>query len=118
MVTQEIGDTWIYGPPSDPLKLARFREVARLRDTWIAKASFKLGDATDLALLRHILLDAEHTGGADTKVWLDYDHYKPADLAQVLEHDGYKVVAFSWEEKRKDLLDGIATLPAKIRAQA
>jgi hypothetical protein len=27
-------------------------------------------------------------------------------------------VAFSWEEKRKDLLDGVATLPAKLRAQA
>ena len=29
-VTQEIGDTWIYGVPSDPLKVARYREVARL----------------------------------------------------------------------------------------
>jgi hypothetical protein len=67
VVTAEIGDTWIYGPPSDPLKLARYREVARLRDGWIAKGEFKCGDATDLKLLRHLLLDAEHTGGADTK---------------------------------------------------
>ena len=118
VVTQEIGDTWIYGPPSDPLKMARYREVARLRDAWIARGEFNCGDATDLNLLRHMLLDAEHTGGADTKVWLDYDHYKPADLAKMLDTRGYKVVAFSWEEKRKDLLDGVATLPAKLRGEA
>jgi hypothetical protein len=118
VVAQEIGDTWIYGPPSDPLKLARYREVARLRDAWLAKGEFKCGDQTDLNLLRHMLLDAEHTGGADTKVWLDYDHYKPADLSKMLGVKGYKVVAFSWEEKRQDLLDGVATLPAKLRTQA
>lgn len=118
VVTGEIGDTWIYGPPSDPLKMARYREVTRLRDGWIAKGEFKCGDATDLKLLRHLLLDAEHTGGADTKVWLDYDHYKPADLAKMLDTKGYKVVAFSWEEKRKALFDGIATLPVKLRTEA
>ena len=118
VVTEEIGDTWIYGPPSDPKKLARYRAVARLRDGWLAEGALKLGDETDLKLLRHMLLDAEHTGGADTKVWLDYDHYKPADLAQMLDVKGYKVVAFSWEEKRKDLLDGVTTLPEKLRAQA
>jgi hypothetical protein len=118
VVTEEIGDTWIYGPPSDPLKVARYREVARLRDGWIGDGAFQCGDATDLALLRHMLLDAEHTGGADTKVWLDYDHYKAADLARMLDTKGYKVVAFSWEEKRQDLLDGVATLPAKLRAEA
>jgi hypothetical protein len=118
VVTEEIGDTWIYGPPSDPLKLARFREVARLRDAWIASGGLKVGDATDQALLRHMLLDAEHTGGADTKQWLDYDHYKPADLKKMLDTKNYKAVAFSWAEKRQDLLDGVATLPAKLRAEA
>jgi hypothetical protein len=31
VVTQEIGDGWIYGVPSDPLKNAMFREVSRQR---------------------------------------------------------------------------------------
>jgi len=118
VVTQEIGDTWIYGPPSDPLKLARFREVTRLRDAWIAKGELKRGDGTDLALLRHALLDAEHTGGADTKHWLDYDHYTPADLAKMLDQPKYKVVQQSWVEKRQDLLDAVATLPEPLRKEA
>ena len=35
ILTQEIGDTWTYGVSSDPLKVARYREVARLRNSWI-----------------------------------------------------------------------------------
>jgi len=31
ILTAEIGDTWIHGVASDPLKLARYREVARQR---------------------------------------------------------------------------------------
>jgi hypothetical protein len=118
VVTQEIGDSWIYGVPSDPLKMARYRELSRLRDAWIAKGSIRAGDATDLALLRHLLLVVEHTWGTDTKTWLDFDNYKPAELARMLETKNYKVVQFSWQEKRKDLLDGVATLPANLRSEA
>ena len=37
VVTQEIGDTWLYGCPSDPLKNVIFRELSvrrRLRPFW------------------------------------------------------------------------------------
>ena len=50
VVTAEIGDTWIYGVPSDPLKVARYRELARLRTEWIAGRKLAPGDAADLAL--------------------------------------------------------------------
>ncbi|HEY1159668.1 MAG TPA: DUF5054 domain-containing protein [Terracidiphilus sp.] len=118
IVTQEIGDTWIHGCSSDPLKVARYREVSRLRNAWIAQGAFQTGDATDLALLRHLLLEVEHTWGTDTKTWLDFDNYKPADLARMLDTKNYKIVQFSWDEKRQDLLDGVATLPANLRGQA
>ncbi|HKR27834.1 MAG TPA: DUF5054 domain-containing protein [Acidobacteriaceae bacterium] len=117
-VTQEIGDTWIYGVASDPLKLARYREVARLRRKWIAQESFRQGDAIDVALLRKLLLEPEHTWGTDTKTWLDFDHYKPAELAQLIHTKNYEVVQFSWQEKRQDLLDGVATLPQELRQEA
>lgn len=116
--TGEVGDTWIYGIASDPLKVARYREVSRLRSSWLAQGKFHAGDATDLALLRHVLLEPEHTWGTDTKTWLDFDNYKPAELAKMLDTKNYKVVQFSWNEKRQDLLAGISTLPAPLRAQA
>jgi hypothetical protein len=118
VVKQEIGDTWIYGVASDPLKVARYREVARLRQTWLAQQKFHTGDTTDLALLRHLLLETEHTWGTDTKTWLDFDHYTAHDLAEMLHTRNYEVVQHSWVEKRQDLFDGIATLPAPLRAEA
>jgi hypothetical protein len=117
-ITQEIGDTWIYGVASDPVKVARSRELSRLRRSWIASGQFKSGDATDIALLRKLLLEAEHTWGTDTKTWLDFDTYIPRDLAKMLDTKNYKVVEFSWTEKRQDLFDGITTLPAPLCDEA
>jgi len=118
VVTEEIGDTWIYGCASDPLKVTRFREISRLRDQWIASGELHAGDETDLQLLRHVLLEAEHTWGTDTKTWLDFDNYVPAELAKMLDAKNYKIVEFSWQEKRRDLLDGVATLPVSLRSEA
>jgi len=118
VVTGEIGDTWIHGVASDPLKVARYREVARLRESWIAKRQMEIGDDTDLALLRHLLLEVEHTWGTDTKTWLDFDNYKAEDLEKMLDTRNYQVVQFSWVEKRQDLFDGIATLPDPLKGEA
>jgi hypothetical protein len=118
VVTQEIGDTWIYGVASDPVKVARYLEIVRLRNEWIANGKLKPGDAADLAFLRQFLLEVEHTWGTDTKTWLDFDHYTPADLVTMLDHPKYKVVQFSWAEKRQDLFDAIAALPEPLRAEA
>ena len=57
VVEAEIGDTWIHGVASDPLKVARYREVARLRQSMASsRGDLQVGDATDVALLRHLLL--------------------------------------------------------------
>jgi hypothetical protein len=118
VVTQEIGDTWIYGVPSDPVKVARYRKVARLRRDWIAQEKFRVGDPTDLALLRRLLLAVEHTWGVDTKRLKDYDHYTPKDLAKVVDTPKFRWAETSWAEKRKDIDEGIANLPEPLRAQA
>src|SRR6185369_15487464 len=103
---------------SDPVKVARYRELSRLRRSWIASGKFQSGDATDISLLRKLLLEAEHTWGTDTKTWLDFDNYIPRDLSKMLDTKNYKVVEFSWQEKRQDLFDGIDTLPAPLREQS
>jgi hypothetical protein len=118
VMTEEIGDTWVYGCASDPKKVARFREVSRLREAWIARGAMQVGDETDLQLLRHVLLEAEHTWGTDTKTWLDFENYLPNDLAAKIDSAKYKVAEFSWIEKRQDLLDGVATLPEAQREEA
>lgn len=118
VVTEEIGDTWIYGVPSDPVKVARYREMLRLRRGWIAAGRFKAADAVDIALLRRLALAAEHTWGTDTKTWLDFDHYTPRDLAAMIDEPKYKTVEKSWVEKRNDIDEGVASLPPDLRQHA
>jgi hypothetical protein len=118
VVTQEIGDTWIYGVASDPIKVARYREVARLRQDWLAQGKFHAGDSIDRGLLRRFALCAEHTWGVDTKTLKDYEHYTPKDLHAALEFPAFRVAERSWAEKRKDLDDGVASLPADLQSEA
>jgi hypothetical protein len=118
VVTQEIGDTWIYGVASDPIKVARYREVARLRQDWLAQGKFSVGDSIDRGLLRRLALCAEHTWGVDTKTLKDYEHYTPKDLHAALDFPTFRVAAKSWEEKRKDLDDGVASLPEALQSEA
>ena len=116
VVTDEIGDTWIYGIPSDPPKVARYREAARLRQEWIAQNKLEVGGEVDRALLRRMTLSVEHTWGTDTKRYLDPNHYKPADLTAVLGEPGYRTMEASWQEKRDDLFDAMRRVPAPMRA--
>jgi hypothetical protein len=118
VVTQEIGDTWIYGVSSDPIKVARYREVCRLRQEWLAQGKFRSGDATDLALLRRLALAAEHTWGVDTKRLKDYEHYRPKDLQAARGLPEFRIAETSWAEKRKDIDDGVANLPEPLRGEA
>ena len=118
VLTEEIGDTWIYGVASDPVKVARYREAARLRQQWIGQGKFAVADATDRRLLRRLSLAPEHTWGTDTKSYLDDDHYRPADLAKVLDQPNYRTMEVSWQEKRDDIDQAIATLPEVLRDEA
>ncbi|HLX44413.1 MAG TPA: DUF5054 domain-containing protein [Bryobacteraceae bacterium] len=118
VVTQEIGDTWIHGVASDPVKVARYREIARLRGQWLRQGRLKVGDATDLAFLRRFALVGEHTWGTDTKTYLDHDHYKPQDLRAALDQTGYKKMTTSWAEKRDNIDVAVETLPASMRGEA
>jgi len=116
--TQEIGDTWIYGAPSDPPKIARYREMARVRQEWLAGGKLKVGDADDRQLLRRLALAVEHTWGTDTKRYIDHDHYSPKELAAYVDTPNYQIMEHSWQEKRDDIDAGVANLPAPLRTEA
>ena len=118
VVSTEIGDTWIYGCASDPAKIARYREVARLRQKWIEEGRLTSGDIADRNLLQYLLLAVEHTWGTDTKKYLDYRHYRPADLASVLATAEYQITASSWKEKQDDIDTAVTTLPPALRREA
>ena len=115
---KKLGTHGFTASPATLLSLPGIVRSAGCARLGLPREALPLGDATDVALLRHLLLEVEHTWGTDTKTWLDFDHYTPSDLASMLDTKNYKVVEFSWQEKRQDLFAGIAALPAPLREQA
>lgn len=61
VVNQEIGDTWIYGAPSDPPQIVRYREMARLRKECIANSQLGKGGPVDQRMLARLALAPERS---------------------------------------------------------
>ncbi len=119
VVTRELGDTWIHGVASDPLKVAQFREISRLRLRWLNEKTLTFGDAADLAFGIPLLTVAEHTWGLDVKTSLaDYHIYKPADFQAARSKPNFKRMEQSWQEKREYIRASMARLPKEKAEEA
>ena len=76
VVTSEVGDAWIYGVPSDPLKMARLRAVTRVRDDCIARGECDITSPAMRAFDRLLVKVPEHTWGlAQSWFTADYANY-------------------------------------------
>lgn len=138
VVTQEIGDSWIYGVASDPILTSRLNRLQRARERWIADQRLQPGGAADRGLVEGLLLAAEHTWGYDRKTYLpDYGSYEKHELVRARAHDvvdadarvpstlayakafppnalgptGYEAALQSWDEKRARTTEAVAALP-------
>jgi hypothetical protein len=81
IVREEIGDTWIHGAGTDPLKLAKLRELQRLRSNWIVQGRMDEASEEYKGMSTAMLLVAEHTWGLDVKKWLpDFRNYAKNDF--------------------------------------
>ncbi|WP_231573829.1 DUF5054 domain-containing protein [Paenibacillus sp. FSL R5-0345] len=81
VVCEEIGDTWIHGAGTDPLKLAKLRELQRLRSKWLSEGSLDEHSYAYKGMSDAMLLVVEHTWGLDVKKWLpDFRNYAKTDF--------------------------------------
>ncbi|WP_139996477.1 DUF5054 domain-containing protein [Paenibacillus paridis] len=81
IVREEIGDTWIHGAGTDPMKLAKLRELGRLRTEWVKQGRMTEESKEYKDMSEAMLLVAEHTWGLDVKKWLpDFRHYAKPDF--------------------------------------
>lgn len=119
-VTQEIGDTWIYGPGSDPGKVARYRELSRLRREWIAEKRFNLGDSIDLAFASRLILASEHNWGLSTGQYLKHPEvYAPKELSRARTViPEFQKVDDEWAAKRRDMDIAVSALPRELQPGA
>lgn len=83
VITQEIGDTWIHGVGTDPLKVSRFRRLLKLRKEWISKGLLDPDSAAYDRFMQNLLLVTEHTWGMDTKMHLlDYTNWEKSEFVK------------------------------------
>ena len=101
VVTQEIGDTWIHGIGSDPIKVSQYRELLRLRTEWLASDPVMQTDPLFDHFQRRLLLVPEHTWGMDEKTFLgDHENYSPAEFSAARDLPNFRTFEASWAEKR------------------
>jgi hypothetical protein len=111
VVTGEIGDTWIHGVGSDPLKVARFRELCRLRRSWLAEGRAHSADPAFHAFSRALLMIPEHTWGMDEKIYLaDRTTYAAPAFQAARSTPRFQAFEASWAEQRAYLDQAIAAL--------
>ncbi len=118
VVTQEIGNSWVHGPASDPLLMARYREVSRLRREWIAEGKLAANGDADVAFGQRLLRIPEHTWGLSITTLKDTDSYDMEAFRAARKRPEFQLVESSWEEKRANLTDAIGTLPPNLATEA
>ena len=119
VIESEIGDSWIHGAGSDPLKMAEYRSLLRLRRSWIDQDASLADDPAIVALSDQLMMVPEHTWSMDHKTYFpEWTSYTPAQLAEVRGKGAFGVLEQSWEEQRAYLGAAVAILDAVRAKQA
>jgi hypothetical protein len=115
VVTREIGDTWIHGVGSDPIKVSRFKELSRLRQQWLQETPSLINDKRFKTFSRRLLMVPEHTWGVDEKTYLgDHENYSTEKFGRVRGQANFQKFQNSWVEKRaypQEAVNALEDLP-------
>eukprot|EP00928_Gymnodinium_smaydae_P036212 TRINITY_DN25336_c0_g1_i1.p1 TRINITY_DN25336_c0_g1~~TRINITY_DN25336_c0_g1_i1.p1 ORF type:complete len:743 (-),score=75.20 TRINITY_DN25336_c0_g1_i1:191-2419(-) len=121
VVDMEVGDTWIYGVPSDPQKVSRMKAVNRVYADLDKRSDIVSLLERDTVLrnaTRFFLKLGEHTWGRDVKNNLhDNYNWKNADFAnaRISPANGSQYMALEtswWEQRHWGITVGMDTLRA------
>ncbi len=111
VITDEIGDTWIHGVGSDPIKVSRYRELLRLRCEWLEGKKTNYADKRFYNFNRRLLLVPEHTWGMDEKTYLgDHENYAAEHFKIARGLPNFKKFESSWVEKRSIIQKAVNAL--------
>ena len=119
VVTSEIGDTWIYGYGSAPIRMAKFRALSALYSEWIKEKKIDRNSDAALDFALELGLIAEHTQGMDIKTHLrNWDKYDMDLFIPARSTEPFRKVEQSWKELDDYVYNAIAYLPAALQKEA
>lgn len=119
VVTAEIGDTWIYGYGSSPVRMASFRKLARLYTQWVEKGQIDPAGETAIHYMTRLGMIAEHTWGVDVKTHLhNWSIYNVDDFNAARTQPAFQKAEKSWQELSDNIHKAIELLPTPLKAEA
>lgn len=119
VVTAEIGDTWIHGMGSSPVRMARFRALSRLYGEWIADKRLDPGSEAAVYFAVQLGMIGEHTWGLDVKTHLKHwEAYDYESFRQARRLPEFERIEASWREVDANMDRAIEYLPAGLRTEA
>ncbi|MBP1043478.1 DUF5054 domain-containing protein [Vagococcus sp. BWB3-3] len=114
VIEEEIGDTWIHGVASDPLKIANYFSLLRLRDQWLDNGQWTVASQEYQNFSEQLLLIAEHTWGGNGNVFLpDYKNYLIEDFQAARQRDA---ITFNHDRSTMDFGDLMALISTDIES--
>lgn len=119
VVTQEIGDTWIHGYMSAPMRMARYREVQRLYTQWVKTG--KLNPSSDEAMRFALRIGfiPEHTWGVSNGIFFrNFDAYDYDSFQRALKTAEFKHAELSWLEVDENVNVALSYLPKELQQEA
>ncbi len=88
VIEEEIGDTWIHGVASDPVKVVQFKTLLTLKNKWLKEGLLKEGSYEYTELMTNLMLITEHTWGLDYKKYLaDFKNWTKEDFLKARKAD-------------------------------
>ncbi|MBO5470982.1 MAG: DUF5054 domain-containing protein [Bacteroidales bacterium] len=120
VVTSEIGDTWIHGYASAPMRLAKFRALSSLYSQWLADGKIRKDSDEAVAFAVELAMVAEHTFGVDVKSHIkNWDIYDMDEfIAARKENDSFQYAEVSWAEQDAYIDAAVECLPGHLQNEA
>lgn len=119
VITSEIGDTWIYGYGSAPIRMAKFRALSTLYSEWLRDKKIDQHSDEALNFVVELGLIAEHTQGVDVKTHLrNWDKYDTDLFLAARATEPFQKAEQSWKELDQYVYSAIDYLPAALQKEA
>lgn len=103
LVDRELGDTWIYGIPSDPPKTALLKEAMHARAACLQSALCDVDEARFYNFSRLMIKGIEHTWAGDVKKFLNdssYAAWSNVAFEAVRSSTDFANLEATWREQR------------------
>jgi len=118
VLKSEIGDTWIYGFASSPLKIARFRTLERLYTKWLEEGKIDRNSNENIDFAIRLGLVAEHTWGTRGAEVGHFDIYDVDKFRDERNTPAFRYAEMTWKEQDEYIDQAVEMLPAPLKAVA